>query len=115
LYDDNIYAVLTGGNAIDDCIYEVQPNLYVIPGSTNMKFFDSEDEGILKRALDTPFLNNTMDVVLIDNPPAINNKTLNSFVASTHVLIVTEAEDFSVRGLKQLEYNISDIKASNNN
>jgi hypothetical protein len=43
-----------------------------------MKFFDSEDEGILKRALNTPFLNRTIDVVLIDNSPAINNKTCNS-------------------------------------
>jgi chromosome partitioning protein len=107
--------VLTEGKAVDDCIYEIQPNLYFVPGSTDMKFFDSEDEGILKRALDTPFLNNTIDIVLIDNPPAINNKTFNSFVASTHVLIVTEAEDFSVSGLQQLEDNIRDIKASNNN
>lgn len=115
LYTDNIYAVLTEEKTIDECLYEVQPYLYVVPGSTKMKFFDSEDEGILKRALDTPFLHNTVDVVLIDNPPAINNKTFNSFVASTHVMIVTEAEDFSIRGLQQLEDNIRDIKVSSNN
>lgn len=115
LYDDNIYTVLTEGKAVDHCLYEVQPNLYIVPGSTSMKFFDSEDEGILRRALDTPFLRSNVDIVLIDNPPAINNKTFNSFAASTHVLIVTEAEDFSIRGLQQLEDNIRDIKASSNN
>lgn len=115
LYADNINAVLTEGKPVDDCLYEVQPNLYVVPGCTSIKFFDSEDEGILKRALNTPFLHNAVDIVLIDNPPAINNKTFNSLRASTHVLIVTEAESFSVSGLQQLEDNIQSIKKSENN
>ena len=113
--EDNIYNLLENPNKnISDCIFEVNDKLFIISGSPKMKYFNSEDEVLLKNLLKDDTFKDMFDIILIDNPPAFNNKTLNSFVASNHVVVVAEADSFSLNGLKQLEENINEIKRLKN-
>lgn len=109
-----IYSVLTDQAIAQQCIQHVDKSLDLIPGSPDIKFFDSEDETLLKRAIQTSYFQNRYDIVFIDNPPAINNKTLNSYTASTHVLLVTEAGEFSVDGLRRFNRDIQNIQTLSN-
>jgi chromosome partitioning protein len=54
----------------------------------------------LKRALEQ--VQYDYDFILIDCPPAISLLTINALVASSHVLISSEAEYFSFRGVEQV-------------
>jgi chromosome partitioning protein len=112
-FKDNIYTLLEQKSKLENAIKNIQKNLDIIPGSKKMEFFDNEDENILNKILNNKILNKT-DFVIIDNPPAINNITLNSFVASNFILGVTEAEKPSVKGLKRLVSNTDMVKTKYN-
>ena len=110
--DYNIYQVLKGRKRLLDCIIQVKPNISIVPGSRQMQYFNNENSSLLKKALKRANISDTYDIVLIDNPPAISNVTLNSFVVSDGVLIVTEPEAFSISGLSLLNQNINSINST---
>lgn len=113
-FKGNISMMLEEGVSTPYCIEKLSATLHLIPGSPDIKYFDNEDETILKRALEIPYVQNRYDIVFIDNPPAFNNKTLNSFTASTHALIVSETSEFSISGLSQCTTDIQSVRDSSN-
>jgi chromosome partitioning protein len=104
----DIYRVLNDWVSVSESIKEVSGNLWILPGSQNMQLFDSQDEGKLKRAL--AGVRENFDLCIIDNPPALDNKTVNSFVASDFVLIVTEPDTYSQNGIKSLLCSIREVR-----
>ncbi len=52
----------------------------------------------------------TYDYVIIDCPPAVNQLTVATLVASDYVLIPTEAEYFSIDGVSEISRTIAQVK-----
>ena len=111
--DKNIFSVLKGDISIIDAIKRVQ-NFDIIPGTSQMKLWNSiaktlkSKESRLKRALKE--IEGVYDFILIDNPPALDDATINSLAAATHIIIPTEAKEFSVKRILALKEDIDDTK-----
>ena len=54
------------------------------------------------------------DLILLDCPPALGQLTVNALVASHKVLVVAEAEQFSLDGLDMLRDTVHGVQASYN-
>lgn len=54
------------------------------------------------------------DLVLIDCPPALNQVTLAALVAVDYLIIPTEAEKFSIDGVKQIIDTVNQVRAQLN-
>ena len=74
-----------------------------------MHFDFSGTEGILLHYLKQEYLK-YVDFVIIDHPPALSESALAGFVASDEVVIVSDAEEFSVANLGQLLDDLAHIK-----
>lgn len=89
---------------------EVSENLYLIPGSRDIVHFDFRgSEGALLHYLRNERLEE-VDFVIIDHPPALSESALTGFVASDEVVIVSDAEAFSVANLGQLLDDLAHIQ-----
>jgi len=110
-YEGNdIFHLLRQQCRVDDACVEVSDNLYLIPGSRDIVHFDfSGTEGILLHYLKQEYLK-YVDFVIIDHPPALSESALAGFVASDEVVIVSDAEEFSVANLGQLLDDLAHIK-----
>lgn len=116
--EDDIWDLLTQRCDIEDCIYEVYENLYLIPGSKNIVHLSNTDENILKNQIDRleNFLiyEKNIDFVIFDHPPNINEAALLGFVASEEVLIVLEPESLCVHNIGDLLSDLESIKREMN-
>jgi len=107
---NDIFHLLRQQCRVDDACVEVSDNLYLIPGSRDIVHFDfSGTEGILLHYLKQEYLK-YVDFVIIDHPPALSESALAGFVASDEVVIVSDAEEFSVANLGQLLDDLAHIK-----
>ena len=110
----SIYDVLKDSVAIKDAIISITDNLDFIPANQDLANLDLEivglnnREAILKKALLT--VKDLYDYVLIDCPPALNLLLVNALVASTNVIIPTETDYLSYKGLDLLLNTIAKIK-----
>lgn len=110
----NILDVLQGQCHIFDACLEVEPNLYIIPGSKDLKHLSlANSEYALRDYLKNEYFCN-FDFVLLDHPPTINEATLAGYAASNEVLIVVETEPFSILNLNHLLENLSHIQETMN-
>lgn len=112
---DNVYTVLTGNTAnIENAITNVSENFDILNGSTEMKKWNSAStemkagESRLDRALKT--VKNKYDYIVIDNPPALDEATINSMVASDEIIIPTEAKLGSVNGILEFQQDYEEVK-----
>lgn len=106
----NIFHLLRQQCSIDNACLEVGENLYLIPGSRDIVHFDFRgSEGILLHYLRNERLEE-VDFVIIDHPPALSESALAGFVASDEVVIVSDAEAFSVANLGQLLDDLAHIQ-----
>jgi len=62
----------------------------------------------LKRAIDE--VKDSFDYIIIDNPPSLGLLTINSFVASDHLIIPVSTAFFALTGLVQLQETIGMVK-----
>ena len=116
LYDqkDNIFTVLKGDTKdVHDAISSAG-TFDILIGSTEMKNWNStakelkSSENRLQRALRA--VNDEYDYVIIDNPPALDEATINSMVAATGIIIPTEAKIGSVAGILEMQEDIEEVK-----
>ena len=56
--------------------------------------------------------NDTYDYIIIDCPPAVNQLTVATLVASDYILIPTEAEYFSMDGVYEIARTIEQVRGS---
>ena len=110
----DIFDVLTGQCHVSEACIEVKENLYIIPGSKNMKFFKEKDsEFFLKEILMDDSLSD-VDVIIIDTPPSTSEISLLGYVAASDILIVTDSETFSTQNIGNFIDDIAEIKTTMN-
>ncbi|MGN0902604.1 MAG: ParA family protein [Succinivibrio sp.] len=92
-------------DSVMSCITHTNfPNLDLIASSMTLATIDRRFSGragvgrILSKALD--LISDEYDVVLIDCPPVLGALMVNALVASTQVLVPTQAEFLSLKGLE---------------
>jgi len=103
----NIYRVLTGEQAIDDCVLETGcANLWLIGSTPDLAGAETELLDVAGRytvlrerlaGLETPF-----DYTIIDCPPALSLLTVNALCAAGRVLVPVQCEYYALEGLSQL-------------
>lgn len=108
LQPGDIFEVLNHAMEPEDAVMEAGRNLWVLPGSTETQFFDSSDEGALRRALAA--VKDNFDFCLVDTPPALDIKTMNAFVASDFLLVVTEPDTFSAAAVEKLLKSVGYVR-----
>lgn len=69
-------------------------------------------ERLLKMRLDK--ITSHYDYVVIDTPPVLGDELIMALVASDHILIPTQAQDYSIDGLEELMDTFEIIKESEN-
>ena len=81
-------------------------NLFIVPSSLALAAYDYSTVNIMdrewrvKRFID--LVGDQFDLVIIDTQPQLGIYTLNSLLASTHILITLQPEMLAISGMKQL-------------
>ena len=108
----NTMHFLSGQATYSETSFEYEENLWIMPSNKKLanvedilKRFESEKArfSILKTQLDK--LRKSFDFIIIDCPPFLGGLTTNALVAATHILIPTNVEYLSIRGI----YDLFDI------
>lgn len=118
--EPNMFDVLVRTLPMDEIIRQSadNPNLFVAPSRISMAKFEASLVG----ELDAPYrlkdsvelVADEYDAIIIDTPPTLGLTTVNSLVASTHVLIPIQASYFALEGTDDLLETIDKIKARPN-
>ncbi|HCU2611077.1 TPA: ParA family protein [Clostridioides difficile] len=89
----------------------ITSNMYLC--QADRVLFNSEKDkfSILKRLLEK--VKNEYDFCIIDNAPSTDIVTVNSLVASDEVIITVRADNFSLKGIKELLEQIENAKHVN--
>lgn len=111
-----IYDVFTGKCSIEQAIVHTE-NGDVLPtdimlSSAEQAFTAPRREFLLAQQLG--LLRDMYDFIIIDTPPALNLLTINSYVASTGLIIPMEAEVLSLVGISQIQDTIDAVRKSYN-
>ena len=108
----NILDVMEKKSTLTNALLEVEDRLYLVPGSHEIAQFNySGSEHVLQKVVNA-LKKRKVDFILLDHPPSMHEAALAGYVASDFVLIVSEAEAFSVMNLSQLLDDISAIKSA---
>ena len=110
----NILDVLQKKCRIADALIEVEENLYLIPGSRYISQynFTGSEQALLR--FTKYFDKKGFDFVILDHPPSLHDVALAGYVASDEVLLVCQAESFSVQDMDQLLEDLNVIKETFN-
>jgi len=112
--ENNLSVLLQGQCSVDEACYNVRDNLYVIPGSSQLKHFHWKvSENLLAEILQSEELRE-VSVVILDNPPATSELTLMGYTAATDVIVVTDPEAFGVDNIDDFLSDLEKIKATMN-
>lgn len=110
----DIFDLLNHQCSLDEACFEVKENLYIIPGSKNIKHYEfKKSETFLQEILAHKDLMQ-VDVCIIDNPPSTNEITLLGYVAATDVLVVTDPEMFRVENMGDFMEDLERVKQNFN-
>lgn len=99
---------------------DVKGSLDLVPASPNLATLDVQIAR--KQLIDTQYnLNDALkdvkenyDFIILDTPPALSIAVLNALTASDYVIVPTQADIYSLKGLGQLARTISSIKRRSN-
>jgi len=116
----SFYDILNAKNKkIDDIVIQTRyKNLFLLPSSRNMMVLNKwlfgaiDYEYVLKDRLAS--IKDKFDYILIDTPPSIDFFTINALTASSLVLIPSQCDYFSIRGMDQLIGIIKMVKTKLN-
>jgi len=71
-------------------------------------------ERLLKIRIEENKIHDRFDYIIIDTPPMLGDELIMSLVASTRILIPTQAQDYSIDGLEELMDTFEIIKETEN-
>lgn len=112
------YDLLTGQASLKDIIVPVNENIDLAPAYKKLAQLDVELVGkidpqfYLSDAIDNAHLK--YDYVIIDTPPAISMAVLNALTASDYVVVPTQADIYSLKGLGELAETVEAIRRRSN-
>lgn len=115
----SLFEALSGERDIAECIQPAGPDhLGLIPSSIAL----ARLEGQLLGELDAPFrlkdalqsIRQQYDYIVIDSPPTLGILTVNSLVASSHVLVPIQSSYFALEGTDDLLDTIEKVRARPN-
>ena len=113
--EKSINEVMLKEENINNCIIEnVEENVDLLPGSPyvaslEMKLFSQlRRASILEKAIKK--LNKKYDFIICDTAPALNNMTMNVFIASDEIIIPSEADIFSMKAIDSMNDTIRAVQ-----
>jgi chromosome partitioning protein len=111
--EQGIVDVLENRIAAQDALYTTYENLDCLPGSRDIVHLDNEGSNMtVQEILDS--LSDEYDFVIIDQPPNLNEASLQGLIASDEVVIVTDVETFSMDNLDDLMEDLVSVKSELN-
>lgn len=116
--EQTTFQVLTENEALNNIIVKVNDAIDLAPASSDISRLDIALSGkyrpqfILKDAISK--LSKNYDYILIDTPPALSMVVLNALTASEAVIVPTQADIYSLKGLTELASTINTIKETSN-
>lgn len=116
--DKTTFELLTGKAKLNDIIVKVKDNIDLAPASKQLAQLDVELVGkidpqyYLSDAIKEAHLH--YDYIIIDTPPAISMAVLNALTASDYVVVPTQADIYSLKGLGELAETVAAIKRRSN-
>lgn len=111
-----VYALMSYKAKLQECIQETAlPNMYIIAGGQDLVNVETEltttgKEYRLKELIGKA----KFDAVVIDTPPSICTLTTNALTACDYVVIPSQANIYTIEGIKNLADNIATIKKYTN-
>jgi len=115
----SVYELLIDGIPIEEVVIETKiPGLSVLPSSVDLAGAELELIDLPERAYRLKHslskLDNSIDYILIDCPPALGLLTLNALSAAHAVLVPMQCEYYALEGLSQLVRTIERVKRTFN-
>lgn len=110
-------ALMTPAPDIDGLIYQTEySGLDIITANMDLyeadrQLYETGDIYAMRDALET--VADDYDYCVIDCPPSIDTTVLAALVASNDVLIPVRADDFSFKGLEELEEQLQNARSAN--
>jgi len=114
--EETIYAALCKKQQLP--IIDLGGNLHIVPANIELAGADEELKKSvngyfkLKTALEHSQVN--YDFILIDCPPSLDILTINALIASSEVIVPTQSQYFSIRGLQTIFELIEELKQNLN-
>lgn len=118
-YDKNIVGLLQGTIQIRESIQKLKSNLLIVTSNITLASLEMglvvrmNREIILKKALQP--IQEDFDYILLDCPPQLSILTINALSCADLVLIPSETDYLSYRGIEQLIDTIKAVKDECNN
>ena len=113
-FTDNIVKLMEDSRyPIEQCIYELRDNLYLIPSDISLAGLEmtlvsrTAREKILDKILRK--IKNEFDYILIDCPPQLSVLTINALAASDEVVVPCKTDYLSYRGIEMLLNTVETI------
>ena len=113
-----IFELFSSSASFEDALHQSRlPNLSLIPCNV----WNSEQETYLEEMAKNRFslkkllhedINSEYDYIIIDNPPALSNLTMNGLLASSSVLIPLQCGRFALKAIGRLMRVIRQIRLS---
>ena len=120
--DDNrrsVYDLLMGECTADQVILPTElENLSLVPGSNhltgaNIELANNDDRAVrLRNALES--VRQTLDLIVLDCPPALNLLTLNVLAAAESLIVPMQAEYFALEGVSELISTLERVRSNVN-
>ncbi|EOU3155912.1 flagella biosynthesis ATPase FlhG [Campylobacter coli] len=85
----NLLHVLRGECSLEDILFEVKPNLWLIPGESGDEILKYNDKNIYERFLNQASILDELDFLIIDTGAGIGGNILNFLEMSDEVVVVT--------------------------
>ena len=87
--DKNILHALRGEVGIDEVIYEIEPNLCLIPGDSGEEILKYASNNLVERFIQDSTVLDTLDFLLIDTGAGIGALNQSTLQAAEHIIVIT--------------------------
>ncbi len=113
---ETIYEALCGKKSLP--VIDLGDNLHIVPANIDLAGADEELKknvnGYFKLKTALSNIHENYDFILIDCPPSLDILTINALIASDEVIIPTQSQYFSIRGLQTIFELIEELKQNLN-